>query len=200
MKIYLKTTSNLLQRMKLIDDFNEQIVKHRNSRIKDMFDEFIHTLVIHHGLHRDTLLEDVPVVCPDTMGRGLKPGYLNEQLIELIEDDFSRHYNTMLDEFANTVSRKYNKPIEGLLQYAPRTESIMICMGTKSNGSRCGFMGIHDGYCKHHIEQSKRVRRRAAVSSDKLHMHPGQYDKNCPNCRNKFSLGLIDLSSIICNE
>ena len=117
---------------------------------------------------------------------------LIEKIAKLVDEELEDRVNTILNEYAEILSKKHGISLDVLLKDLPETYASTTCKGTKSNGQRCGFKSSEDGYCKHHTLQGKRICQRV-FSSSSLHNHgPEQmFVRDCPGCNS--SNGLIDL-------
>lgn len=122
---------------------------------------------------------------------------LHEKVTLLIEEEIQDRVNSIITEYAKTISKKHAVPLELLLRDVPDTYTSSICKGTKSNGDRCTFRVVEHGYCRHHKSQGERICPRT-LSSSSLHNHgPGQmFVRGCPGCESANN-GLIDLNTII---
>ena len=121
---------------------------------------------------------------------------LNEKIAKLVDEELEDRVNTILNEYAEKISKKHAIPLELLLKDIPCTFTSTMCRGTKSNGQRCTFRALDGGYCRHHKSQGLRICQRS-FSSSSLHNHgPEQmFVRGCPGCDS--SNELIDLNTII---
>ena len=115
-----------------------------------------------------------------------------EKITLLFEEELHDRVNSIITEYAETISKKHGIPLEQVLKYIPENYTSNICRGTKSNGHRCTFRASRDGYCRHHETQAERLTKRS-FSTSNLHNHgPEQmFVRGCPGCES--SNGLIDL-------
>ncbi len=121
---------------------------------------------------------------------------LHEKITKIVEEELEDRVNAILNEYAVKISKKHAIPLEHLLKDIPSSFVSTICKGTKSNGQRCNFRALFNGYCRHHKTQGERICPRV-MSSSNLHNHgPEQmFVKGCPGCES--SKELIDLNPII---
>ena len=121
---------------------------------------------------------------------------LSEKIVQIVDEELEDRVNTILNEYAETISKKHAIPLELLLKDIPKTFVSTVCKGTKSNGNRCTFKALYNGYCGKHKTQGERVCHRA-MSSSNLHTHgPEQmFVRGCPGCHS--SNELIDLNAIL---
>jgi hypothetical protein len=122
-----------------------------------------------------------------------------DKIVELIEEELNERMNTLFNEYAETISKKHGISLNILLRDLPEICSVTLCKGQKSDGRRCMFKGIHNGYCRHHKEQGEKIRQRV-LTSEPVHTHGNDimFLKSCPACN--ISNRLIDLKSILNNE
>src|SRR5210317_90209 len=115
-----------------------------------------------------------------------------EKITLIFEEELNDRVNSIITEYAETISKKHGIPLEQVLKYIPENYTSNICRGTKSNGSRCTFRSICDGYCRHHASQGERMTKRS-FSNSSLHNHGPEkmFVKGCPGCES--SNGLMDL-------
>ena len=118
---------------------------------------------------------------------------LHEKIVKLFDEELEDRVNSILNEYAELISKKHAISLELLLKDIPTTYTSTICKGTKSDGHRCTFKALSNGYCRHHKTQSERICQRT-ISSSSLHNHgPEQmYMRECPGCESANN-GLIDL-------
>ena len=121
---------------------------------------------------------------------------LSQKIIQLVDEELEDRVNTILNEYAETISKKHAISLELLLKDIPTTFVSTVCKGTKSDGHRCTFRSVNGGYCGKHKTQGERVCQRIFTSSS-LHTHgPEQmFVLGCPGCRS--SNELIDLNTIV---
>lgn len=124
---------------------------------------------------------------------------LYEKIMDVIDEELNQRLVSMINEYATIVSKKHGISMELLLKDIPDTFSGTICRGTKHDGKRCTFKGVHDGYCKHHAVQKKRLQQ-SFVKRTNNHTHGPErfFVRGCPGC--ELSNELIDLGTIINNE
>jgi hypothetical protein len=117
---------------------------------------------------------------------------LHEKITQIFDDELEDRVNTILNEYALTISKKHAIPLELLLKDIPTSFVTTTCKGTKSDGNRCTFRSLYNGYCRHHKSQGERICQRT-FSSSSLHNHgPEQmFVRGCPGCET--SKELIDL-------
>lgn len=118
---------------------------------------------------------------------------LNERITKLLDEELEHRVNAILNEYALIISKKHAISLELLLKDMPVAYTSTICKGTKSDGHRCAFKSMNNGYCRKHKEQGERLCQRS-ISSSNLHNHgPEQmYVRGCPGCESANN-GLIDL-------
>jgi hypothetical protein len=122
-----------------------------------------------------------------------------EKIDDLIDEEVNQRLVAMMNEYVDIISKKHAISKDLLLKDIPETFSGMICKGTKTDGRRCTFKGIHSGYCRHHATQVGRLKRTSLTRSHSHNHGPEMmYVKNCPGCA--FSNELIDLGTMIGNE
>ena len=121
---------------------------------------------------------------------------LHEKITQIVDEELEERVNAILNEYALKISKKHAIPLELLLKDIPTSFVTTTCKGTKSDGHRCAFKAIHNGYCRKHKSQGERICQRV-MSSSNLHNHgPEQmFVKGCPGCES--SKELIDLNTII---
>lgn len=117
---------------------------------------------------------------------------LYEKITKLVDEELEDRVNSILNEYAETISKVHGIPLDQVLKYIPTTYTSTVCKGTKSNGHRCTFKSTENGYCRHHKTQGERLRHRV-MSNSSLHNHgPEQmFVRGCPGCES--SKELIDL-------
>ena len=84
---------------------------------------------------------------------------LNEKISDLLEEELKLRMDLLLTEYAETISRKYQISLHLLLKDIPCVSVTSTCMGTKPDGSRCTFKGIHNGYCGSIKNKAKKLNR-----------------------------------------
>lgn len=121
---------------------------------------------------------------------------LYEKITKLVDEEIEHRMNTILNDYAETLSKKHGISLEILLKDLPDTYSSTTCKGTKSNGQRCTFKGMYSGYCRHHAAQGVRINCHRSLSSLSLHNHPSDqmFVEGCPACES--SNELIELGTI----
>jgi hypothetical protein len=117
---------------------------------------------------------------------------LYDKITKLVDEELEDRVNSILNDYAEKISKKHAIPLELLLKDIPEGYTSTICKGTKSDGHRCTFKAIYGGYCRHHKAQGERLCQRT-ISNSSLHNHgPEQmFVRGCPGCES--SNGLIDL-------
>ena len=115
-----------------------------------------------------------------------------EKVVKLMDEELEERINTVVNEFAEKISKKHGIPLDQLLKDIPDSYTITTCKGTKHNGQRCTFKASKNGYCRHHALQGQRICQRS-FSSSNLHNHgpENMFVKGCPGCES--SNELIDL-------
>jgi hypothetical protein len=123
----------------------------------------------------------------------------SERIIELFDEELKHRIDILMTQYADVISKKYAISLDLLLRDVPVLSTNMMCKGTKPDGSRCAFKGIHEGYCGKHIKAGSRIRQRIHESHNG-HTHGPEvlFSPGCVEC-NK-SKQLIDLSAIFNNE
>lgn len=124
------------------------------------------------------------------------------RVIEVFEEELAARIDILMTSYAEIIANKYQIRLASLLKDIPVLTSNPICKGTKPDGSRCTFKGMHGGYCGKHHKQGEKIKQRIHESIDG-HIHgPGFTNViGCPGCeKSASSKGLIDLDSIIHNE
>jgi len=118
---------------------------------------------------------------------------LYEKITKLVDEELEHRVNSILNEYAETLSKKHGISLDILLKDLPDTYTSTTCKGTKSNGHRCTFKGTYGGYCRHHAAQGARINCNKSLSSSSLHNHPPDqmFVQGCPAC--ECSNELIDL-------
>lgn len=109
---------------------------------------------------------------------------LYEKITKLVDEEVEHRLNSILNEYAEILSKKHGISLEILLKDLPDTYTSTTCKGTKTNGQRCTFKGIYGGYCSRHAAQGARLNHNKSISSTSLHTHGPEkvYDPNCPGC------------------
>ena len=82
---------------------------------------------------------------------------IQDRLIELIDEDLNQRLNLIMNDYVTIISKKHGIPMELLLRDVPKTSSISLCRGTKSNGQRCTRKGANNGYCGHRMHTKENV-------------------------------------------
>lgn len=118
---------------------------------------------------------------------------LYEKITKLVDEEVEHRLNSVLNEYAEVLSKKHGISLDILLKDLPDTYTSTTCKGVKNNGQRCTFRGIHSGYCSRHVAQGSKLKSRT-FSNTSMHSHGPEkvYDPNCPGCQ-QCSNGLIDL-------
>ena len=124
---------------------------------------------------------------------------VSDRIMDIFDEELNERLVSMMNEYIEIISKKHGISMDLLLKDIPETFSGTICKGTKTDGRRCTFRGIHGGYCRHHSTQGNRLKYRS-IPRTNSHIHgPDQmYVKGCPGC--EMSNELIDLGTIIGNE
>lgn len=124
---------------------------------------------------------------------------LYDKIGELVEEEVNERLVTMINEYVTIISKKHGISLELLLKDVPENFSGTICRGTKADGKRCTFKGLHNGYCKHHADQNVPLKC-TTIPRTFTHNHgPEQrFVLGCIACER--SKELIDLSTILNNE
>lgn len=119
-----------------------------------------------------------------------------DKITDIIDEELDHRVNTIINDYANIISKKHSIPLELLLRDIPTLHTGAMCKGTKSNGHRCTFRGINDGYCRHHIAQRDRLKQKTLLFSS-VHNHgPDQmFVRGCPGCKTPNEL--IDIDTIL---
>jgi hypothetical protein len=127
---------------------------------------------------------------------------LNEKIADLLEEELKLRMDLLLTEYAETISKKYQISLQLLLKDIPCVSVTSTCMGTKPDGSRCTFKGIHNGYCGKHQKQGEKIKQRFHETFNGHTHGPGLRNvTGCPACERSFSANrLIDLDSLLNNE
>lgn len=125
---------------------------------------------------------------------------VNACVYDAIDDEVSRHTHNILNSALETISRNHGIPLDLLLRDVPECDKRGICKGVRGN-KRCIFKGIHNGYCKFHVAQGERIKRRELPSVN-LHTHGADkmFVPGCPGCECSGSKELIDMGTLFCNE
>ena len=118
---------------------------------------------------------------------------LYEKITKLVDEELEHRVNSILNDYAEILSKKHGISLDVLLKDLPETYTSTTCKGTKANGQRCTFKGLYGGYCSRHAAQGAFINRNKSLSSSSLHTHGPEkvYDPNCPGCQS--SNGLRDL-------
>ena len=108
---------------------------------------------------------------------------LYEKVTRLVEEELEHRLNCILNDYAETLSKKHGIALDILLKDLPDTYTSTTCKGAKANGQRCTFKGIHNGYCSRHAAQGARICHRVS-SSASLHNHGPEkmFVRGCPGC------------------
>ena len=122
---------------------------------------------------------------------------LHDKITKLFEEELEDRVNSIITEYAEKISKKHAIPLELLLKDIPESYTSTICRGTKSNGDRCAFKSVSNGYCRHHKSQGDRICQRV-LSTSSLHNHGSEqmFVRGCPGCESANN-GLIELNTII---
>lgn len=125
---------------------------------------------------------------------------LYDKIIELFEEEVNERLVGMMNEYIEIISKKHGIAMDLLLKDIPKTFSGTICKGTRTDGKRCTFKGIHDGYCGHHVTQHTQRLKMVSIHRTHAHTHGPEksFVRGCPEC--EFSNGLIDYSTMVNNE
>ena len=118
---------------------------------------------------------------------------LYEKITKLVDEEVEHRLNSVLNEYAEVLSKKHGISLDVLLKDLPETYTSTTCKGTKNNGQRCTFKGTYSGYCSRHSAQGARINQNKSLSSTNLHTHGAErvYDPCCPGCMS--GSGLRDL-------
>ena len=90
---------------------------------------------------------------------------LHEKITQIVDEELEERVNAILNEYALTISKKHAIPLELLLKDIPTSFVSTTCKGTKSDGNRCTFRSMYNGYCRHHKTQGERICQRTFSSS-----------------------------------
>jgi hypothetical protein len=117
---------------------------------------------------------------------------LYEKITKLVDEELEDRVNSILNEYAEKISKKHGISLDILLKDIPEGYTSTVCKGTKADGHRCTFKSIYNGYCRHHKTQGERLCQRT-FSSTSIHNHGSEqmFVRGCPGCES--SNGLIDL-------
>ena len=100
---------------------------------------------------------------------------LNEKIADLLEEELKLRMDLLLTEYAETISKKYQISLQLLLKDIPCVSVTSTCMGTKPDGSRCTFKGIHNGYCGKHQKQGEKIKQMWSITA-----HPARSSTAVP--------------------
>jgi hypothetical protein len=121
---------------------------------------------------------------------------LYDKITDLVDEELEHRVNAIINEYAEIISKKHCIALDLLLRDIPKVHTGSVCKGTKTNGQRYTFRGVHEGYCRHHTGQRDRLKQRT-MSCSSIHNHgPEQmFVRGCPGCEAPNEL--IDFDSII---
>ena len=71
---------------------------------------------------------------------------LHEKIADIVDEELNERLVSMMNEYIEIISKKHGISMDLLLKDIPETFSGTICKGTKTDGRRCTFRGIHGGY------------------------------------------------------
>ena len=124
---------------------------------------------------------------------------ISEKVTLLIEAEVDRKAHERLCEIVEKVSHLYSVPLK-----IARRDLLgdAYCMGVKKSGKLCTNRSVKDGYCMHHINDSrphKPIVIKEAVRH--THVYPSPLQEGCPACalvkKNRESNEFRDLSTIM---
>ena len=126
----------------------------------------------------------------------------NERITDVLEEEIKLRMDITMTEYAETIAKKYQISLQLLLKDIPCVSATTTCMGTKPDGSRCTFKGIHNGYCGKHQKLGEKIKQRFHETFNGHTHGPGLRNvAGCPACERSFSSNrLIDLDSLLNNE
>jgi hypothetical protein len=124
---------------------------------------------------------------------------VSDRIMDIFDEELNERLVSMMNEYIDIISKKHGISMDLLLKDIPETFSGTICKGTKVDGRRCTFRGIHSGYCRHHAAQANRLKH-MSISRSHSHNHGPErmYVRGCPGC--ELTNELIDLGTMIGNE
>ena len=123
---------------------------------------------------------------------------ISEKVTILIESEVEKQTHERLCEMVTKVSQLYSVPLK-----IARRDLLgdAYCMGVKKNGKLCTNKAVKDGYCMHHVNDSrphKPIEIKEAVRHN--HVYPSPFREGCPACavvKNRESNEFRDLSTIM---
>jgi hypothetical protein len=106
-----------------------------------------------------------------------------DKLITIFDDELKTRVNEIIGDYAEVISKKHGIALDLLLRDVPEMYTGLMCKGTKHNGQRCAFRGIHGGYCGKHVTQGNRIKQRV-IPSVNTHTHGSDelFVSECPAC------------------
>lgn len=122
-----------------------------------------------------------------------------EKVTLLIESEVERRAHEKMCEIVQKVSQLYSVPLK-----IARRDLLddTYCMGVKRSGKLCIHSAVKDGYCLHHVNDSrphKPIVIKEAVRHN--HVYPSPLQEDCPACalvkKNRESNEFRDLSTIM---
>jgi hypothetical protein len=121
-----------------------------------------------------------------------------EKVTLLIENEVEKQTHERLCELVMKVSHLYSVPLK-----IARRDLLgdTYCMGVKKNGKLCTNKSVKDGYCLHHVNDSrpnKPIEIKDTVRHN--HVYPSPLQEGCPACdllKNRESNEFRDLSTIM---
>lgn len=113
-----------------------------------------------------------------------------EEITRIIEREINDQVSKRLTDFIIRVSRDYKIPTKLLLRYLEEPVSEgkdMCCLGIKRDGKRCSRAPRVNGYCGHHKEQGKELKKPVHINNERqVHVSSDVTPKS----------GVIDMSLI----
>ena len=114
---------------------------------------------------------------------------VSDRIMDIFDEELNERLVSMMNEYIDIISKKHGISMDLLLKDIPETFSGTICKGTKVDGRRCTFRGIHSGYCRHHAAQASqpfgcalfaRLSKRASYPPRTLRLGPVMIRVNDP--------------------
>lgn len=93
-----------------------------------------------------------------------------DKIMHIFDEELKLRISEIVNEYAEIVSKKHGISLDLLLRDVPDVYTGLTCKGTKSDGHRCTFKGLHEGYCGKHVSQGRIIRQRD-ISSMNSHTH-----------------------------
>jgi hypothetical protein len=100
---------------------------------------------------------------------------LYEKITKLVDEELEHRVNSILNDYAETLSKKHGISLDLLLKDLPETYTSTTCKGTKANGQRCTFKGSRMDIVSRHAAQGAFINRNKSLQVQVYtHMDPNK--------------------------